>query len=442
MGWRQALANWIGGREGAGAISVKITDDNPLGWVSHTGRPHDRDYGEVQQLYLDALTAWRENPLAKRVVETITNFCLGDGISVSSKDTDIELFIRRFWGHRKNLMDVRLSELSDELSRAGDLFVTLHTNPMDGMSYVRVVPKDLIVEIRSQENDWETEIEYDEAQPDAQLRTWFSPDHPQAATATAVMLHYRVNRPAGAILGESDLATMLEWMRHYATMVQNRIRLHWALRAFLWVVTVPTRVIPEKQSQYRKPPEPGSIIVKDDGERWEVISPEVHGADASYDMRAVRMMIDAGSGQPPHWRGEGETLNLATARAMTDPAVRTLRRRQLYIRHMLVDLVHQAYTRAHNINPRDYGSPPDREVITAVLPDINRDDDEVLAMAAKNLSDALAQLQAQLPGRSSKLQRLILSLVLKFSGEPQPESVIDEIMEEATNGQPVTEVEQ
>ena len=46
-------------------------------------------------------------------------------------------------------MDIRITELSDELSRAGDIFVTLHTNPYNGMSYVRTIPKDLIIAIRS-----------------------------------------------------------------------------------------------------------------------------------------------------------------------------------------------------------------------------------------------------------------------------------------------------
>ena len=40
----------------------------------------------------------------------------------------------------------------------------------------------------------------------------------------------------------------------------------------------------------------GSIIVKDESERWETVNPSLRGADAGHDMKAVRNMIDAGSG--------------------------------------------------------------------------------------------------------------------------------------------------
>jgi hypothetical protein len=42
----------------------------------------------------------------------------------------------------------------------------------------------------------------------------------------------------------------------------------------------------------------------------------MHGADAEHDLRAVRGMVDADSGYPPHWRGEAADANLATATAM------------------------------------------------------------------------------------------------------------------------------
>jgi hypothetical protein len=78
------------------------------------------------------------------------------------------------------------------------------------------------------------------------------------------------------------------------------------VRSFLWLVTVPANKIQEKREQYRNPPDSGAIIVKDETENWQAINPQLHGSDASKDLSAVRMMIDAGSGFPPHWRGVGE----------------------------------------------------------------------------------------------------------------------------------------
>ncbi len=213
-------------------------------------------------------------------------------------------WIDRFWTHPKNLMPVRMHELSDELARAGDLFLTLHRNPADGMSYVRPIPKDRISGIETLANDWETEIAYTETRGPAETITWLSPNHPDAAGAAAVMLHYRVNGVVGAQMGESDLATLIPWLQRYCRMLEDRVRLNWAMKAFLWLITVPTAKVVDKREQYRTPPEGGSIIVKDAGETWEAITPNLHAFDAQYDLQAVRGIIDAGSGFPPHWRGE------------------------------------------------------------------------------------------------------------------------------------------
>jgi hypothetical protein len=38
-----------------------VTDDH---WQTISGRKHDRTWSEIHQLYTDALTAWRKNPMA------------------------------------------------------------------------------------------------------------------------------------------------------------------------------------------------------------------------------------------------------------------------------------------------------------------------------------------------------------------------------------------
>jgi hypothetical protein len=402
--------------------------DDSAGWQAFTGGTHDRDASEIQQLYADALTAWRKNPMAKRIVDTITDYCLGDGLTPMAAGT-IGAFVRKWWAHPKNLMALRLPELADELSRAGDLFITLHRNPEDGLSYVRPVPKDHIQRIATAPNDWETEIAYYEMESDGfGLREWLSPAHPNSALADAVMVHYSINRPVGALLGESDLATMIPWLLRYSRLLEDRVRLHWAARAFLWIVTVPPNKVREKMEQYRNPPDAGSIIVKDESEDWKAVNPDLKGMDSQFDLRAVRMMIDSGTGMPPHWRGEPHNVSLATSRSMDRAAARHLRRRQLYLRFVVVDLAHIAYSRAWEINK--VRAAPRREAITAETTDIDRQDNQELALAAKDIAAALATLRTQLPGRSQTLERLFVRLVFRFAGEPLDDPVIDAITAE------------
>ena len=427
------------GRQALGAATARV-DDSP-GWHSFAGGPHDRDAGEIQQLYNDALTAWRKNPLAKRIVDMITDYCLGDGLTPTATGS-AGAFVQRWWTHPQNQMALRLPELCDELTRAGDLFITLHRNPEDGISYVRPVPKDRIQHIETAPNDWETELAYHELQAGStQVRRWPSPADPNAAEAPAVMVHYAINRPVGALLGESDLATLIPWLLRYSRLLEDRVRLHWAARAFLWIVTVPPNKVSEKMEQYRIAPDSGAVIVKDESEDWKVVNPDLKGMDSQFDLRAVRMMIDAGTGMPPHWRGEPHNISLATSRSMDRAAARHLRRRQLYLRFLVVDLAHIAYTRAWQIGK--VRATPRREAISAETTDIDRQDNQELALAARDVAQAMTALKAQVPGSSPTLQRLLLRLVFRFAGEPLDEPVVDAITAElhrpdgpASGGQP------
>ncbi len=293
--------------------------------------------------------------------------------------------------------------------------MALFRNPLDGMSYIRFVTKDRIQQIETAPHDWETELVYYEVQDTGEPRRWYAPEHPEASKQPAIMLHYSVNRPVGALMGESDLTTMLPWLQRYSRMLEDRVRLHWAMRAFLWIVTVPSTKINEKQQQYANPMDAGSIIVKDDQEVWEAVNPSLHGADASHDMKAVRGMIDAGSGYPPHWRGEAADANLATAQAMQGPTERHLARRQKYFNFMLKDILYHGYQRAvevgkaRNIQIGDY-----EDTFIVSSPDVSRTDNESLARSAKDLTRAFQTLAAQLPGRSQALSRLMLKLFARF----------------------------
>jgi hypothetical protein len=269
--------------------------------------------------------------------------------------------------------------------------------------------------------------------PGEKEKNWYTPESGMSRKSKAVILHYAVNRPLGALLGEGDLNVIMPWLLRYSRMLEDRIRLNWAMRAFLWMITVPASKLKEKQEQYRTAPDPGTVVIKDEAEKWEIIAPNLRGADASHDMRALRQMIDAGSGQPPHWRGEGENVNLATATAMQAPVERHLLRRQKYFAWMLQDIIFQAYQRAVDIDKvKPLESHDYSRLFTVDLQDISRRDNVNLAKSARDLTLALKDVAGLLPGESKLFNRLMLRLTYKFLGEPQDEDTINEIMSEST----------
>jgi hypothetical protein len=423
-------------RQSLNAVTVRV-DDSP-GWGTLTQLPHDYTYSETQDIYADALEAFRKNPIAWRIINITTDYVVGDNIKVSSPNRILNKFIYKFWNHPQNRMDLRLPTMSDELARAGDLFILLFINPQDGMSYVRFVTKDRIVKIETAENDWEKELIYHEKlELTTETRQWYSPEHPAAATAPAVMLHYAVNRPLGALLGDSDLVTMLPWLQRYSRMLEDRVRLHWAIRAFLWFVTVPTNAVSQKKEQYRTPPESGSIVVKDESEKWEVQTPALQAGDAQHDLKAVRQMIDAGSGYPPHWRGESGDANLATATAMQGPTERHLLRRQQYFTFIVQDLLYHAYNRctaagfARDLPTEDYD-----KLYHMIVPEVSRWDNEALANAARNMAAALQQASSVMQQPSDTLARWGMKVLSRFAGQPLDDETVETILTETRAAPP------
>ena len=416
------------------------TDDH---WQTISGRKHDRTWSEIQELYTDALTAWRKNPMAWRVIATTVNYVVGTGITFNSSDAELDNFIHAFWNHRKNYMDLRLGPMVEELSRSGDLFVLLFRNNIDGISYIRFVTKDQVLKIETAPNDWETELVYYEAPPAGEFepRRWLSPAHPEAGTADAIMLHYAVNKPIGALMGESDLTTIIPWLLRYSRMLEDRVRLHWAARAFLYLVTVPSNKVEAKSVQYGTAPESGSIVVKDESEIWETITPALRGADAGYDMKAVRQLIDAGSGFPPHWRGEGGEVNVATAEAMQAPPEKFLIKRQEYFVWLLEDILYHAFLRAAEIGIVAGQSllPDYTDIFTVKVPDVTLRDNDQLAGGAEKIANSFSVLQNTLLGKSPTLHRIAVDLMLKFAGEPQKDEVLDKIITEA-KADPIAQV--
>ena len=143
-------------------------------------------------------------------------------------------------------------------------------------------------------------------------------------------------------------------------------------------------------------------------------------------------MIDAGSGYPPHWRGESGEANLATATAMQAPTERHLMRRQKYFTFLLQDILYHAYQRSVQVGrSRNLASSDYSRLFSISAPDISRSDNEALARSARDITQGMQSLAYQLPGQSETFTKQLLRIAFKFAGEPQTEDVIEKIYQES-----------
>ena len=361
----------------------------------------DRYDYDRQQVLEQTLEAWRVNPLARRMVELTTQYVVGGGLRVSSDHPATHAFLAAWWGHRLNQLAMRVYEWSDELVRAGELFLLVSTDAA-GMSYVRAVPAAQIAEIITAENDVQQELTYVQpaAAPELEPRVW--PAYAEQAdqrgpdgSFAPVMLHYAINRPVGAVHGESDLAPALRWLARYAAWLEDRARLNRYRNSFLFVVKGRWASEAERRARQEaialNPPSPGSILVVDESENWEVLNPQLHSDEANADGLALKKMIAAGGGLPLHFLAEPESSTRSTAESAGGPAYRHFEQRQEFFCWLVGDLARVVLRRRAQVSRLVR---PGANILVQGA-DLSARDNASLAVASSTLASALLELRGQ-----------------------------------------------
>ena len=378
----------------------------------------DRYEYDRERLLNDALLAWRVNPQARRLVELTSQYVIGGGIAFSCEHKATSAFLKSFWEHPLNRLPLRLYEWCDELTRSGNLFLLLSTDAA-GMTYVRAVPTLQVRAIHSRENDLDQETSYVVQGASAlETQTWpaydASLDSLEASGRLAtVMLHYAVNRAVGCQWGESDLAPLLKWISRYASWLEDRARLNHFRTAFLYVVH--GRYASEAERRARQsalnaaPPSPGSILVTDEGESWEVLNPQLDSDDAGTDGLALKKMMASGAGIPLHFLAEPEGSTRTTAEAAGGPTYRRFEQRQEQFLWILGDLLKTVIQRRSLID----GRVSRNAEIHLHAPDISSRDNLSLASAVNNVLPTLCELR----NRGLIDDAEMLRLAYRFCGE-------------------------
>ena len=393
---------------------IENADTFLIGTRSLSQSDRDRFSYDREEVLAQSLEAWRVNPLARRIVELTTQYIVGGGLSLNCKGELESKFLDQFWDHRLNRMSTRVYEMADELTRTGNLFIMVSTD-QSGMSYLRVMPASHIEKIIARTNDIEQPLMF---QPKADIENLSPEPIPAYDPLTdrndeAVILHYTINRAAGAQWGESDLAPLLVWLSRYANWLQDRARLNRFRNAFLYVVQA--KFASEAQRKARQnalnasPPKPGSLLVADENETWKVLSPRLESADAEKDGLALKKMISAGAGIPLHFLAEPESATRTTADAAGGPTFRRYEQRQEYFLWLLKDLLTVVLQRRARVDKKL----DPRVEFTITGSDITSKDNGALAQAAYYMIKVLSDLK----DRNLIANDEFLRVVYRFFGE-------------------------
>jgi hypothetical protein len=230
-----------------------------------------------------------------------------------------------------------------------------------------------------------------------------------------VMLHFAINRPPGAVRGESDIAPLLVWLNRYSIWLEDRTRLNRYRNAFYFVVKA--RFLSEAERANRQavlnaiPPTPGSILVTDESEHWDVIHPKLESHEANTDGLSIKKMIAAGAGVPLHFLAEPESSTRSTAEAAGGPTFRHFEQRQLFFTEMLRQLATLAVRRRSRV---DHSVDPEA-IIQVQAADLSARDNAALAIATQAASHTFFDLFDR--GLIDRAE--LMRMVYRFAGEVQ-----------------------
>jgi len=379
----------------------------------------DRQSYDHQAILQQSLQAWRTNPLARRIVGLTSQYVVGGGIRIQCDHPRTQSFLDQWWQSELNQCALRVYEWCDELTRSGELFFLLSSDSA-GMSYVRAVPAAQIARIETTENDLQQEIRFigNRLSPFDEEPSWpcYDPGNDSPGSDgrfQTVMLHFAINRPVGAVHGESDLAPILRWLNRYAAWLEDRARLNRYRNAFYFVVR--SRFVSETERAARQatlnlaPPNPGSILVTDESEQWDVIHPRLESNDANADGLAIKKMIAAGAGVPLHFLAEPESATRTTAEAAGGPTFRHYEQRQQFFCEMIRQLAQASLNRRAQYD-RLLDSKANLQVMGA---DLSARDNASLAIATRAASRTFMDLF----DRGLIGEEELLRMVYRFAGE-------------------------
>jgi hypothetical protein len=359
----------------ASLAAEALFDDEDRGWRALAGSTREPPTWARRRLLDEAVAAWRSNPYGHSIVELLNDMTLGGGVEVTSPDPGTAAFVRRFWHDPANRVPLEQFTWATELTLTGDLFLTYHTNRVDGMTYVRCLPSWLVDEIETDPQDVLRELRYHQCAPSE--RWWSSED----------CHHWSVNRLAGTSWGQGDLVVLLPWLNKYRGWLSDRINSAMLKNAFVYDVELrgaDAAAVQARMADLADPPRPGSVIVHSDAESWKAVSSNIAAGDAAADGRAVRKAIGVGARLPMHLLSEAEDANRATAQEQKEPTLRHWRRRQLLLGAIFTQVCRTALARSGQFASDQIGE------LVPLFPDLDRADNVEAARAAQSLTAALA----------------------------------------------------
>lgn len=322
------------------------------GWLRLLGES-EREFSReaLKKIAHESRLFWMKNPLIRRSVLTITNYCFGLGVTIRGDHPVVDKVVQKFLADPKNKAEattiLNMQMKDKDIQIEGNLFFVFFTNPK-GDTRVRTIPFDEIEEIHTNPEDAKEPWFYQQRKPTLSKSELY-PDwryNPQARPTEykgmeihwdRPLYHVKVNCLSDQKFGLSELYSAQAWARAYNKFLTDWATIVRALAKFAWQFTGKSKKtiaaaktkLDSKISTGGYEPGPATGSVWLGGPNAQMTPIKTAGTTTSaQDGRWLKLMVCAATGIFEHYFGDPSTGNLATAKTMDRPMELQFKNRQ------------------------------------------------------------------------------------------------------------------
>lgn len=420
--------------------------DADAGWRRLSERDRDLNPIKLDRQREIAVYLWTHNPVARRIIETMVEWIVGEGVSITADDEDTKALLESMWNHPVNRWDLKLPMRVRELFLMGEQAWPVFRNQFSGVLVMGGLDPSKIKEVVTDPDNVEAPIGVIQKAPvghhERRLKTVLRGDELEILSPAAQreresftdgeLFLFQVNKLSSQTRGSSELFVLADWIDAYEDLLFAMIQVEKNRANVLWDVELAGATDEEIQDRLKtiKPPKPLTVRVHNEKEKWTLNGAKGDsGSGSAEGARLFRNHVLGGAAIPEHWYGGGGDVNRATAAEMGTPTEKAMTAKQKVVRYTLEDVLHaQVEAGIHAGALREH--PDLRSGVGITMPDLSPRDISRVATGLQQVAAALMVARGEGWVDDATGSKVMASLISHLGVEADA----DEMMEAAKKG--------
>lgn len=342
-----------------------------VGWMRVLYGEGDQEFsrGALGTISTLSRIMYLKNPLINRGVNVKRYYVWGQGVTIKSKDPDVDQVIQQFLKDRKNQVELtgHTAQMTKELDLEcdGNIFLVFFPKMDTGRVRMRSIPFAQITEIITNPEDAKEPWYYHRMWTDGsgKAQDCFYPDwcynpksKPKKHNGKSIewnspVMHIKIGGFSDWRFGVSEVYSAIDWARAYKEFLEDWATITRAYARFAWqattkggakgVAAVRTKFqtgITGTTGENNPPPVAGAMAITGEGTSLTPI--RTAGATTSpEDGRRIMLMVVSGLGLPETFFGDVSVGSLATATSLDRPTELNMIDRQTFWHDVLMDIL-------------------------------------------------------------------------------------------------------